>query len=708
MWIVTLCAPAFLASASELTLTPQERAYLDSLAPLRVQALGGFPPFSFVNEQGYVQGYTIDYMTRLAEVLDTEIEFVANKPWHEYLQMLKSGELDIIPHIAVTPERQAFIDYTPFNHIEYSSGVAINANLTIKNLDDLEDKVIAIVNKSFLHSHFKKNYPHLSLLPLASTEEAAHHVSQGKADVAVASLPGLNYYIQKDWLSNLRITTISGLSMPAKTAMPMGVAKGNSQLMALLIKAERTLPYADVAALKRKWMQQPTARLNQESFTAVERQFLRAKKMLTLCVDPSWLPMEALDNGRHIGIAADFLNTLKDQLGVEYRVLATNSWAQSLQQGRDGKCDLFPMIMNTKERKSFLDFTAPYIKSPLVLVTDVLQPYHTDISALKGFKVGISQDYAFKQSLTKQYPEVTFVDVAHISDGLDKVRQGELYGYVDSLASAGYWIQNNFNGELKVSGELDNTWLLSMGVQKHLPLLTSALDKAIAQVSASDRQSIINNWVSIKFQRGTNWFVTLVAVAAISLIAAAVIFWYRRLNKMLRKEIQRRKQAEHEALYLAKTDQLTGLLNRHGSTELLSQEMARSHRGNHPVCLMLLDVDHFKRVNDRFGHQVGDEVLKALSHHLVSNMRATDHMVRWGGEEFLILVADTNLPQAMVLAEKFRHLVETLDIEELPSFTVSIGVTQFATEESFAEWYKRTDAALYQAKHAGRNRSMAG
>ena len=149
-----LCLIASLpASAAALKLTVQEQAYLDSKPYLSVLALDTFPPFSF-NDAGSIQGYSIDYMNKMGAVLDKEIRFVSGIPWFEALKRLRAGELDIIPTIAVTEERRAYINFTPYSHIEYVSAAVFHRDMAGK---PLEGRIVAVAKNTFLHHYLKKN-----------------------------------------------------------------------------------------------------------------------------------------------------------------------------------------------------------------------------------------------------------------------------------------------------------------------------------------------------------------------------------------------------------------------------------------------------------------------------------------------------------------------------------------------------------------------
>ena len=188
------------------------------------------------------------------------------------------------------------------------------------------------------------------------------------------------------------------------------------------------------------------------------------------------------------------------------------------------------------------------------------------------------------------------------------------------------------------------------------------------------------------------------------------------LERQYRDELARAELAEHlrsdeswAALErLALTDPLTMLSNRRAGERALEREIARARRAGSPFSLALLDVDHFKQINDTYGHAAGDDVLCELSRILTSTFRASDLAVRWGGDEFLVLLPDVTLGGAVVFADRARLLVESLSLPGLPRVTMSVGLVEIQPDEDPRSAIMRADAQLYQAKQAGRNRVSAG
>lgn len=174
------------------------------------------------------------------------------------------------------------------------------------------------------------------------------------------------------------------------------------------------------------------------------------------------------------------------------------------------------------------------------------------------------------------------------------------------------------------------------------------------------------------------------------------------------RDITIRKQAEEQLKLLASTDVLTGICNRRRFNEVLQVEIARAKRFGTPFTLIIFDIDHFKRINDTYGHPAGDQVLLKLSLVVAKNIRSTDLFARWGGEEFVILATncETHCPHS--LAEKLRKLVEAYPFAEVGKVTCSFGATDFQAGDNEESLIRRADHNLYQAKESGRNRVVCG
>ena len=173
------------------------------------------------------------------------------------------------------------------------------------------------------------------------------------------------------------------------------------------------------------------------------------------------------------------------------------------------------------------------------------------------------------------------------------------------------------------------------------------------------------------------------------------------------KDLTSRVRDEQALREAASLDKLTGLQNRRAGEGLLERAYIGTRESGAPLSVILADIDHFKSINDTWGHPVGDRVLENVGGLLRARVRATDGVVRWGGEEFLIILPHCDLRAAAIQAERIRERIERTPHPEAGQVTLSLGVAQLGPEETLAGLIERADKALYQAKREGRNRVCA-
>ena len=173
-------------------------------------------------------------------------------------------------------------------------------------------------------------------------------------------------------------------------------------------------------------------------------------------------------------------------------------------------------------------------------------------------------------------------------------------------------------------------------------------------------------------------------------------------------DITKLKEKSNLFEYQASHDKLTGLFNRNKFDEVYSKELKRSKRYNNELSMIIFDIDDFKMVNDNYGHQIGDDVLKEIAKIILKNVREQDVNVRWGGEEFLILLPQTNLAGAVTVASKIRIAIkEHLFTPEILKITASFGVSQLLSEDSETTFISRSDTLLYEAKKTGKDKVIS-
>ena len=265
---------------------------------------------------------------------------------------------------------------------------------------------------------------------------------------------------------------------------------------------------------------------------------------------------------------------------------------------------------------------------------------------------------------------------------------------------ASWWVAQNEINVHKARVDLSNIPLIEIQTGTNAPLGYGGMEinklrfkgKKISQVD------LVTTLVAL-------WFVTFLIILIIR------FFDYSReraMNKKKQEELKKNLRAleieKSEYEKSSKEDPLTGCLNRAGFSGVLLREQEKLNRTGIPVSFMIFDIDHFKDVNDTYGHLVGDEVLVNLAKLVQSMIRNTDSLVRWGGEEFVILSDETSIQNAAFLAEKLRKAIETTTLITQQQVTCSFGVTEIVPGEDPKSFIARADKALYSSKEGGRNR----
>ncbi|MDY3200628.1 MAG: ABC transporter substrate-binding protein [Arcobacter sp.] len=271
--------------------------------------------------------------------------------------------------------------------------------------------------------------------------------------------------------------------------------------------------------------------------TNEEKRYLKKKTKITMCVDPNWMPFEKIENNKHVGIAADYIKIIENKIQTPIVLVPTKTWNESMKKGKEKKCDIFSLVMSTPEREKYLNFTIPYLTTPLVIAANINAPFIDNLEQIKDQKLAIVNNYAYAEILKIKHPNIHFIDVPNINEGLKLVEKGEIFGFIGSLATVGYQIQNNYIGQLKITGKFDDTWNLGIGSRNDEPILNSILNKAIEDISSAQKQEILNKWISINYQKDINY---KLLISIIIFILALVVIYRQYLLKKLNKKLSKK------------------------------------------------------------------------------------------------------------------------------------------------------------------------
>ncbi len=425
----------------------------------------------------------------------------------------------------------------------------------------------------------------------------------------------------------------------------------------------------------------------------------QARAVLSYCADPDWPPYESIDaQGRHQGIAADLLEQVAARSGIELRLVPTATWQDSLQAAHDGRCQALSFLNSSPARQEWLVFTDPLFSDPNVILTREESPDIADLAQVGDLLLALPEGTSIEEWVRRDFPNLRVVTTKDEEAALGMVSNRQADLTLRSMTVAVHAIKRRGWFNLKVAGRVDGyDNLLRMGVRPQRADLVPVLNQGIAAISAGERAAIANRHTGMTVRTGIDPEEVRIIGAVLVVVLLTSLFWGVKL-KALNAQLHRQ----------SRTDNLTGLGNRALLNERLGLELARASRLRQPFSVILMDVDHFKQVNDRFGHLAGDGVLKAMAAVLRRQARQTDIPGRWGGEEFLILCPDTSLDHALVLAERIRTGIDQTLFATGARHSASFGIAQWGGAENIDSVLARADAALYRAKENGRDRVETG
>lgn len=392
------------------------------------------------------------------------------------------------------------------------------------------------------------------------------------------------------------------------------------------------------------------------------------------------------------GIADDFWNLIVQRSGLHATFIPAPTWGAVLNAIKTKSADVTLGTSISADTEPYALFSKPYASFPNVIVTNKTIDFLPGLSALEGKRVAIGEEYSIVKTIAEHYPSIRIVSVENTREGLKLLSKKRVDAVIDILPVVAYLINADHYLDLKISGTTEFNFDVRMMIRNDYPELKSIIDKGIDSITAAQRQEILNRYIAITYEDRIDYrWAFGIGFAAVVIIA---IFLYRyfemgKYNKKLLK--------------LAITDQLTKLSNRIRLDEKLLEYFNYYQRMHRPLSIIILDVDHFKRVNDTYGHLVGDKVLVALASILRASVRDIDTVGRWGGEEFMIICPETDKAGAYHLAEKIQSVIYDYDFETVHSLTCSFGIGEFEEDDRIEGPVKRADEALYKAKDAGRN-----
>lgn len=435
---------------------------------------------------------------------------------------------------------------------------------------------------------------------------------------------------------------------------------------------------------------------------------------ITYCIDPARVPYEMLRNDKHMGISADYLVLIGELANVNFKLVQTESWRQSLEYVQTGKCMLVPMVNKSANRNIYLNFTVPYFESPNVLVSRGSGILYQGFDGITNQLVGVNRNSFLAEYLARYYPNLHLQMMESDAQGLQELNKGNIDILVGPALSLNSEIARmNLQG-IAITGYAEPYNSLRMGVNKAFPDLITLLNESIEQIPEAAKFDIYQRW-NIAQQPTQQDFRLLIVIVACIAVVLATLFWRRTIMRRYAREL-RLKHEEMENLqsvlleknrmleFLSSHDSATNLYNRNFMLHRAEDEVSRFNRFHTDASLILFDFSNHN-FNQTSSHaDFSESGMRELARVCLRSVREVDIAGRWSAEQIIILCPQTPISAAKILAERIKDAVETHPRDDIRLLPFSIGLAALQEGESFADWYERTSQALSLARrqHSGK------
>ena len=687
-----------------LGIEKQKNSLLVAIAP-------NYPPYMALTPSGKPQGLLVDVWRYWAQQAGINIEFVARE-LAEGVSLVKEKKVDILlayPHLDNEIENVLFA-----NEI-YQSKAQLYVAKHVTGIDSLapfinEDRVIGIWQNSPIKKQLLAQYPKLNHQVYASPDDMLKAAERNEI-TAMISLVDLmdSKLIQTNLQSSFYRVDAPVFSV---NLSPI-VHQDSKQLLSLINQTFAELDIEQLVKLEERWLTN-TDRHYQKlarkiSLSAVEKSFLQDKPNIRVGMVNDLSPVEFVnEKGDFLGINRDILDLIAQRTSLNFTYTGYKTWQQLFQALLNEEIDMLGSITPTEKRKEQILFSDSYWRMPWV----IMHPQHvgkqSKLTDFHGKRVAIVRGYYLITQLRKQHPLISFTLVDNRKQGLKALQQGKVDGFITTIAAATELLKQESLVTMMISVmETVNLDDSRFGINKELPVLVDIINKGLMSISEKEKQAIYDNWFSVEINTGLDKNVVLQVGAQIGIIILLVLIVIVMWNRRLQSEIKHREQLEQIMKHMATHDELTGLANRVLLKDRLSTAIEFHQRQSLQMAVLFIDLDGFKNINDSFGHDVGDELLKIVAQRLSGCVRKSDTVVRFGGDEFVLLLTGLHSNnEAAYVAEKVLHLMQTPFELSITKATIgcSIGIAMYPGDGDTAnDLLKVADTLMYRVKAAGKN-----
>jgi len=478
-----------------------------------------FAPFSYLHNKK-PQGLLIDYWKLWAKKNNYKIQFINGRFWDNAVNLAKRGKVDFF--LGSNPYENWMYDSQPI----YKTDVSLFTNKEVEKQISLKGSYLIGVlgngNKKFI----SKKFPSSQILVYNSQERLFKNLLSKKIDLVFDSKVAVDFYsLNHNIFQKIKQLKLSRISNSIR------VISKDKRLIEIFDEGFKKITNDELYNLESSWILDENQQMYKRtiSLTQEEKEFIK-NKIFNISVSTEWKPITFRNNKNEAdGIATDVWEEISRKLKLKYNYNFSDSFSEQINSLKNRSNDIIFSVGKTKEKLGYSIFTDPYLKFPFSIVTLKDENFIENISYLFDKKVVVKQNSTIENLLKEHYPQIDFLLVEDIREGLKKVSNREAYAYIDVKPNLIYYINKlNFNN-LKISGNTGLNYNVSIMIRDDYPILQSILNKAISTLDEKEISQILNKWNNVQFEDNFDYTNFWIGVC-IAFIIFIILIYLNQLN----------------------------------------------------------------------------------------------------------------------------------------------------------------------------------
>jgi ABC-type amino acid transport substrate-binding protein len=506
----------------KLTLTKNEKEFIKKHPTIYLGTEKSWEPY-VINRGDAIDGYDSEILNKINKLTGANFVLKLGK-WQEMQEKAKNKEIDGLSTGAIHDERKLYLNFSNI-YISLQKMVMVKHRnpLHIKNKQDLAGRVIAIHKSNLVDEKIAKEFPNSTILRLDSVEDVIRELVYGKAD-AIFGNGATEYIANKMGLPYVDFA----FPLEHRLELAFGVRKDWPEAISIINKALDSISEHELNKIKQKWFllsdyeKQIKRQIPKITLTVNEKLYLK-NNTIKMCIDPDWYPFEFIDeNGEYNGLISDLFKKVESNLNAKVTVIKTKEWKESLDFLKNRKCDITASAQKTKKRSKYLNFTKPYVTSPLVIATNEHRNFIDDFQKVKDKTFAIVKGYASIEVIKEIYPNIKIIEVDNIKDGLIQVAKNRVFGFIDTVPTIVASIKKNALYNIKINGKVDIEWKLSIASRNDIPILNDIFNKGVKSLSNKEVEAAMDKWIKVNSIKEPDYMIYWQILSVLILIIVSI------------------------------------------------------------------------------------------------------------------------------------------------------------------------------------------